>query len=187
LSKLSGIKDFSFRLKYFLTYFFMLLESIYIKLSSASFWTFTKLYLFILRYKLFLNLFRNRSFWLRLTNNFFLCHLSLKNCHEVLIAFNRNFLIRILKLLSLRLSFKWPILNRFRRYWRRFLVCIFLLRSSIWDFRSWFFYLGLFIVFFFFLLIGSFFHRIGVLFSFLHRNIFLIFLSTHSISTHLFL
>jgi hypothetical protein len=139
LPKFCRIEHFSFRLKDFLAYFLMLLKSIYIELSSASFWTFSKLNIFILLYHLLLNWFIDRCLSLRLVSRFFLRHLSLKDRHEVLIPFDWDFLIWIEYLLSLRLSFDGFILHRFGRYRWRFLVCIFLLISSINDFGCLFF------------------------------------------------
>lgn len=139
LPKFCRIEDFSFRLKDFLAYFLMLLKSIYIELSSTSFRTFSKLNIFILLYHLLLNWFINRCLSLRLISCFFFSHLSLKDCHEVLISFDWDFLIWIEYLLSLRLPFDWFILHRFGRYGWRFLVSIFLLISSIDDFGGLFF------------------------------------------------
>lgn len=187
MPKFSRVKDFSFRLKHFLTYFLMFLESIYVEFSSASFRTFSKLNFLFLLHGLLLRWLISRCFCLRLTSCFFLGHLSLKDCHEVLISFDRNFFIRIDKLLFLRLFFGLSILDSLSRYRWRFFVCVLLLNSSLSNLRCWFFNLWLFIVFFFFLPVSSLFHWIYLIFSFLDGRISLIFLSTHPITTHLFL
>lgn len=175
------VEDFPFRLKHFFTNFFVFLNDIDVELSSAALRALHQLYflvLFLIIAECFLDPPGDR---LRLIFSVFFSHLSLKNCHEILVGFQRGFLIWIvvLFLLRIRLFFNRPIfiIYRFCWYWRRLLLSYL---------RSWLFCF-LFISILLLLLHNRLFKIIRFFFFSLLHGSSLIFLSTHTSPNHFFL
>lgn len=183
LPKSCWVEDFSLGLKDFLTNFFMFFNNLDVKLSTTALRALHQLNFFILGLFIAKSLLHTLLNRLRLVLRILLCHLSFQDSHEILIWLQRSLFCGVYILWFLG----WWLLSNtsflpwdwFGRYWRS------LLRYLLIGLWSWFF-LFFFISVVLFLFSHSFFWVIDLLLPFFNRPS-LIFISTHSVSTHLLL